>query len=79
MGALQEIIQSKGHILLLSPKCHPEVAGCGIEYSWGKSKMAFRRNFNDCAGKNLQDNIVKSLATVTMDIVWKFERKTRDY
>ncbi|CAN0529472.1 unnamed protein product [Ectocarpus sp. 12 AP-2014] len=33
--ALQHLVESRGHILLLSPKCHPEVAGVGIEYSWG--------------------------------------------
>ena len=41
-GALQEIVESRGHILILFPKCHPELAGCGIEYSWGKSKQYFR-------------------------------------
>ena len=24
--ALQHVVESRGHILLLSPKCHPEVA-----------------------------------------------------
>ena len=23
-GALQELVESRGHILILSPKCHPE-------------------------------------------------------
>ena len=27
----------------MSPKCHPELAGQGIEYNWGKSKKYFRR------------------------------------
>ncbi|CAN0187432.1 unnamed protein product [Laminaria digitata] len=36
--ALQHTVESRGHILLLSPKCHPEVAGVGIEYSWGMSQ-----------------------------------------
>ena len=40
--ALQHVVESRGHILL-SPKCHPEVAGVGIEYSWGFSKQKFRR------------------------------------
>ena len=40
--ALQHVVESQGHILL-SPKCHPEVAGVGIEYSWGFSKQKFRR------------------------------------
>ena len=45
--ALQHVVESRGHILLLSPKFHPEVAGVGIEYSWGFSKQKFRRVHND--------------------------------
>ncbi|CAM9391459.1 unnamed protein product, partial [Sphacelaria rigidula] len=36
--ALQHTVESRGHILLMSPKYHPGVAGVGIEYSWGISK-----------------------------------------
>ena len=57
--ALQEIVESLGHILILSPKCHPELAGCGIECSWGKSKQHFRRTANDIIASNLHSNIVK--------------------
>ena len=32
-----------GVIVDRSPKCHPEVAGEGIEYSWGCSKGKYRR------------------------------------
>lgn len=28
--ALQHVVDSRGHILVLSPKCHPQVAGVGI-------------------------------------------------
>ncbi len=56
--ALIHLVESRGHIALLSPKCHPEVAGVGIEYSWGMSKMKFRREINDEVPKNLHDNIV---------------------
>ena len=34
----------RGHILLMSPKGHPEVAGCGIEFAWGHAKNYFRQN-----------------------------------
>lgn len=27
--------------LLLTPKCHPEIAGRGVEYAWGYSKLRF--------------------------------------
>jgi hypothetical protein len=31
----------------LTPKCHPEIAGRGVEYAWGYSKLRFRKHFND--------------------------------
>ena len=33
--AFQWIMLEKGHIPEMSPKCHPEVAGVGIEYTHG--------------------------------------------
>ena len=60
-GALQEIVESRGHILILSPKCHPELTGCGIEYSWGTSEQYFSRTANDMIASNLHSNIVKSM------------------
>lgn len=65
--------------MIVSPKCHPELAGCGIEYSWGRIKMHFRRDVNDCVAKNLHENIVKASRIVDLESVWKFERRTRDY
>lgn len=40
------------------PKYHPEVAGVGIEYSWGMSKFKFRRELNDEIAKHLHQTIV---------------------
>ena len=77
---LQELVESRGHILITSPKCHPELAGCGIEYSWGKIKMTFRREVNDTVSKNLHSNIVESIdRSMSLERVWKYDRKTRDY
>ena len=33
-----------GVLLEQSPKCHPEIAGEGIEYGWALSKMNYRRS-----------------------------------
>ena len=41
--ALEKTVQSRGHILLLSPVCTPELAGGGIEYAWGKLKYEQRQ------------------------------------
>lgn len=40
---LEQLVQDRGHILLSSPKYHPELAG-GVEYGWGQSKRFYRRN-----------------------------------
>jgi hypothetical protein len=40
-------------------KGHPELAGAGIEYTWGKAKQKFRRDVNDRVSAHLHRNIVK--------------------
>ena len=35
--------QQMGVIIDRTPKCHPEIAGEGIEYAWGISKLIYRR------------------------------------
>ena len=40
-------------------KGHPELAGVGVEYSWGKSKQKFRRDINDRVALHLRANVVK--------------------
>mmetsp|Transcript_6492 Transcript_6492/g.9008 ORF Transcript_6492/g.9008 Transcript_6492/m.9008 type:complete len:105 (+) Transcript_6492:681-995(+) len=41
--ALKKYLENRGHHLIMSPKGHPELAGLGIEYSWGKTKYEWRR------------------------------------
>ena len=68
----------RGHIPEMSPKCHPEVAGVGIEYSWGKQKQWFRRE-TDHVGKHLHQNIIASMKQCTLERVRKYARKAREY
>ena len=42
--AMEELTKLLGHEQEKTPKKHPELAGMGIEYMWGKSKMTFRRD-----------------------------------
>eukprot|EP00904_Undaria_pinnatifida_P013854 jgi/Undpi1/959/HiC_scaffold_10.g04423.m1 len=80
--ALQHLAESRGHILLLSPKFHQELAGVGIEYSWGMSKQNFRREITDEAPKHLHGNIVASMCTDTILTVQRVRcsaRRTRDF
>ena len=41
---LQYHAQKLGVVLDRSPKCHPEIAGEGIEYAWAFSKQEYRRS-----------------------------------
>ena len=40
---MKNLVLSRGHICLFSPKGHPEIAGAGIEYNWGVSKKSSER------------------------------------
>ena len=67
---------------MLSPKFHPEVAGVGIEYSWGMSKLKLRRELNDEIPRHLHQNIVSSMfreTILTLPRLRRFARRTRDY
>ena len=80
--ALQHTVEGRGHLLLLSPKFYPEVAGVGIEYSWGMSKFKFRREINDEVPEHLHKNIVVSMCRetiLTLRRVRRFARRRRDY
>ena len=43
-SAMADLCDELGIEMYQSPKCHPEIAGQGIEYCWGKAKLHFRRN-----------------------------------
>ena len=62
----------------MSPKCHPEVAGHGVEYCWGVSKLRFRRD-NDGQARTFFPRVRNALASVTLRMVFKFERRARSY
>ena len=76
--ALQEQFRIRGHILKMCVKCHPEIAGVGVEYTWGKSKLQYRR-YNDCVAKHMYATIIKSLSTanIPLSTIRKFARRTR--
>jgi len=43
-SAFEDLLNSYCHFGLLSPKGHPEMAGQGVEYGWGKAQQYFRRH-----------------------------------
>ena len=78
---LMYILDLLNVVLRLTPKCHPEIAGRGVEYAWGYSKLRFRIDFNDAVAINLKRNVLRSLGAdvLTLDRVRKFARKAREY
>ena len=40
---LQDTLAKRDVSIIRTPKCHPELAGEGIEYSWGFAKNAYRK------------------------------------
>ena len=55
----------RGHLVVPSPRYHPDVAGLGVEYGWGKAKLEFRRHINDLNGKHLRNNVLAAMGDQT--------------
>jgi len=64
----------------MTPKKHPEIAGCGVEYGWGKSKYVFRHNndYNPRA-EAFEARTRAALASVTLARSRKYLRRANDY
>ena len=91
--ALEKLVEMRGHILRMCVKGHPELAGVGVEYAWGRSKQVYRRHTNDRVASNLHSNIIKSfsrqplergdgmpeIVPLSLAYVRKSARKTRSF
>jgi hypothetical protein len=76
--ALEDMVHAQGDVVFFSPKAHPEVAGMGIEYTWGAAKLIFRRN-NDCNSRRLHGSVHDALKHITVSMAHSFGRRARDY
>jgi hypothetical protein len=63
-----------GAFICLTPKCHPKIAGRGIEYAWGYAKLRFRRGINDAVASHLEENVKAALSreVLTINRIRKF-------
>jgi hypothetical protein len=78
--AMHEFMELLGVEMEKTPKGHPELAGCGVEYGWGKSKYTFRHINNYSSNKVAFMKIVRqSLASVTLERARRFLRRANDY
>jgi hypothetical protein len=72
-----------GFLVEKSPKCHPENAGEGVEYSWGCSKAYYRNmKFEDKKGySNFRKSVRKAISNevLTTARVRSFSAKARRY
>ena len=81
-SAMVSLLDAIGVEMEQTPKCHPELAGCGIEYTWGYSKMYFRRNNDFCAVKEkFLKRVLHSFSSdvIGVDQVRNYARKANEY
>ena len=70
---LQLHAQKMGVMIDCSPKCHPEIAGKGIEYVWSLTKLKYRfmrintkrstKAFHDAVAENVQQKVIEDEKT----------------
>ena len=75
---LEEFCDKNGALVDLSPKCHPEVAGEGIEYDWACGKTVFR-NENDFNNATLHARVLRALEAITLPRARASARRARDF
>ena len=87
-------VRRRGHRAIMSPIAHPELAGNGIEFAWGFSKMHYRRTNQQKGFTKGIDAFVERFSLCCgvacrsdsgydcfhgMDQTFKFARRARDY
>ena len=75
---MENLVLSRGHICLFSPKGYPEIAGVGIEYDWGVSKKNFRKE-NKHVPKYCERDVRLSLDKIGINIAFNTSRRARTY
>ena len=82
-GMLQHIAKNLGVTVLLTPKCHAELAGEGVEYVWACAKGAYRNmSLKQKKGKdNFKASVRYCLSeeVITKVRIRKFARRARQY
>ena len=78
--AMHDLMEVLGVEMDQTPKCHPEVAGRGMEYCWGKGKYEYRKHNTFAAGKvPFEKRVHAALESVDVTRLRKFLRKANDY
>ena len=77
-------MRDRGHCIISSPKCHPELAGNGVEYGWGHSKRMYRKSNTGTEAMMRKQQRKRVLDSISHDVLprdrlMKFARKAREY
>ena len=85
----EEEVRKRGHVAILSPPCHPELAGNGIEWTWGFTKKHYRQsNLKHGKTKGFDKFVERVLASLKntpdgnylpLQRIYRFGRRSRDY
>ena len=79
-STLRELVDRRGHKLILSPTYHAELAGVGIEYDFGRVKWNYRRICRHSTKSHMEDSAASfGSDVVSLALTWKFARRARDY
>ncbi|KAI2490953.1 hypothetical protein MHU86_23612 [Fragilaria crotonensis] len=82
-GMMEHIGAKLGVEVMLTPKCHAEIAGEGIEYMWACSKGAYRNlTLKEKKGKeNFMTGVRHCLSAqvISIDRIRRFARRARQY
>jgi hypothetical protein len=77
---MYELMAVLGIGMKQTPEGHPELAGRGVEYCWGKSKYEFRKHNNFVSSKeNFEKRFMAALASVTIKGSRVYLRKANDH
>ena len=81
---LQFHVQKLGAFVDRSPKCHPELAGEGIEYAWALAKLRYRRS--PASNKRNKENFIllvrkvtNPTTTLSIDRIRSCSKRARSY
>ena len=84
LSLLEQLWIDRGHLIISSPKCHPELAGDGIEYAWGFMKKYYRK-INSGSEKTMsqkqRSRVFEAMAPPQLPVarLMRYSRTAREY
>ena len=77
---IQKLVEKRGGVLIMSAKFHPECAGVGVEYCFGRCKWYFKKNHvHSTQGLRRGSELCFDRTVVSLHHTRRFARKSRDY